>query len=185
MNKPSINNLSEILKGRNLYLIGMMGSGKSTTGKPLAEKLKYRYVDMDNVIEEVSHKSIKQIFTDDGENQFRDLENKILNEIGKLHSLVVSTGGGIVTKTENWGVLHQGIVIWLNTSQERLLSRLRKDPGSRPLIEAKQIELNIDRIIKERIKFYQEADLEILIDNENTEEVVNLIIDRLASILKN
>ena len=86
--------LKQILGGRNLYLIGMMGSGKSITGPCLAQNIDYGFVDSDEVIEKVAHQSIEKIFQEDGEKSFRDIETKVLKEIGKHYSLVVSTGGG-------------------------------------------------------------------------------------------
>ena len=105
--------LKQTLAGRSLYLVGMMGSGKTSTGRPLAERLGYGFVDADAVIEEAAGCSIPQIFDSDGETGFRDIETHVLSAISQRHSLVVATGGGIVTRPENWGMLHQGIVICL------------------------------------------------------------------------
>ena len=91
------------IKGRSIFLIGMMGSGKSQTGLKLAELLNYKYIDLDSLIEKLAKKSINQIFNDEGEDNFRELEANCLKETVKIPSLVISTGGGIVTKSENWG----------------------------------------------------------------------------------
>ena len=112
--------LRKSLCGRNLYLVGMMGSGKSCTGPYLAKELSYSFVDSDKVIEEVCGLSIPEIFKRDGEEAFRNVESKVLNAIGQRHSLVVATGGGLVTRSENWGILHQGIVIWINRNHSRV-----------------------------------------------------------------
>ena len=120
------------LQGVNLYLIGMMGSGKSAVGRPLAEALGYRFLDADTSLEQVAGKPIPELFASEGEAGFRALEAAVLNQITAWHSLVVATGGGVVTRPENWGQLHQGIVIWLNAPSALLLERLTADPTLRP-----------------------------------------------------
>ena len=168
------------LGGRNLYLIGMMGSGKSITGPLVAKYLSYSFVDSDKVVESVVGKSIKDFFHENGETLFRDIESQVLNAIGQRHSLVVSTGGGVVKVSENWGVLHQGIVIWLNPSRDILLQRLKNDSGSRPLLDLQ----NFDALLAEREKFYREADVEISIDQESPDEIAQNILNNLLTILK-
>ena len=116
--------LKQRLAGRSLYLVGMMGSGKTSTGRPLAERLGYGFVDADAVIEQAAGCSIPDIFGRDGEAGFRSLESQVLSAISQRHSLVVATGGGVVTQPENWGMLHSGIVIWLDVVPDQLLQRL-------------------------------------------------------------
>ena len=177
--------LKQILGGRNLYLIGMMGCGKTLTGPPLAEKLNYRFVDMDNVIEEVAHTSIKEIFAKDGEQTFRNIETQVLKEIGQHYSLVVATGGGVVTRSENWGVLQQGIIIWIDPGRERLWKRLQLESSKRPLLLGENPAAIFDAINKEREKFYMESDLRVSVEDESPEEVAFHIIEKLPSIISN
>ena len=96
--------LKQRLGGRSLYLIGIMGSGKTSTGRPLAERLGYGFVDADAVIEQVAGCSIPEIFQRQGEEEFRALEHQVLNSISQRHSLVVATGGGVVTMNENCNI---------------------------------------------------------------------------------
>ena len=96
--------LRQRLGGRSLYLIGMMGSGKTSTGRPLAEQLGYGFVDADAVIEQAANCTIPEIFERDGEEGFRSLESQVLSAICQRHSLVVATGGGVVTQPTNWGL---------------------------------------------------------------------------------
>ncbi len=173
--------LAKILAGRIVFLVGMMGSGKSMTGPHLAKALKYSFVDQDKLIEEVSKVTISEIFAKDGENGFRDLETKTLKEIGKMHSLVVATGGGIVTRAENWGVLHQGIVVWIDPSRDCLLSRLKSDPNKRPLLTKNELANDLESLMNERYPFYAEADLQIPVDEESPEEVACEIMNKLSS----
>ena len=119
--------LKQRLGGRSLYLVGMMGSGKTSTGRHLAERLGYGFVDADAVIEQAAGCSIPEIFERDGEAGFRALESQVLTAISQRHSLVVATGGGVVTQQENWGLLHSGIVIWLDVVPGQLMQRLKAD----------------------------------------------------------
>ena len=132
--EPNLTNgIIKELRGRSIFLIGMMGSGKSSTGPILAEILKYKYVDLDVLIEKLTKKTIDKVFSDEGEEYFRDLETQCLQEIIKLPSIVVSTGGGVVLKKENWGILRQGIIVWLDIKKEIALNRLNLKDNIRPL----------------------------------------------------
>ncbi len=175
--------LKKKLGGRNLYLVGMMGSGKSTTGKPLAQKLDYKFIDSDTVIEELTGKSIKQIFEEEGENRFREIEAQVLQNIGQYHSLIVATGGGIVTKNENWGILHQGVVIWLDPDVQTLFNRLQADDGERPLFKSSDPIGTLNLLVKKRRALYSEADLRVVIENQSCKEVIHKILKELDSML--
>ncbi len=173
------------LGGRIIFLVGMMGSGKSKTGPTLAKALNYSFVDQDDLIERVAKMSIAEIFAKEGETNFRDLETQVLKEIGKRHSLVVATGGGIVLKPENWGVLHQGIVVWIHPSRQQLLTRLELDQTVRPLIKKSNLLSSIDQLIKDRKEYYEQSDLHIKVENETPLEVALEIIQQLPNIINN
>ena len=164
------------IKGRSIYLIGMMGSGKSRTGPKLAELLSYKYIDLDAFIEKCAKKSINQIFKDEGEEDFREIESKCLKETIKIPSLVISTGGGIVTKTENWGILRQGIIIWLDINKDIALKRLKNDIHNRPLLQEKNLDNLYNKILKSRKNLYSQADLIIQVNNDTVDEVSKKII---------
>ena len=91
-----------------------MGSGKSTTGKILADKLGYRFLDTDEVAEYMIEKPISNFFEEGKKEEFRDLEYQILMEMSQYTRVVISTGGGIVERNTNWGVLRHGLVIFLD-----------------------------------------------------------------------
>ena len=175
--------LKDLLGGRNLYLIGMMASGKTLTGPPLANQIKYGFVDIDSVIETVSKKSIEEIFQDHGEKYFRSLESDVLKEIGQHYSLVVSTGGGIITRSENWGILHQGIVIWIDPGRDQLLKRLENDQKVRPMLKSDNPKIIFDEIYKARYPLYEESDLHIFVNDESPLQVAEKIVQNLPSIL--
>ena len=176
--------LKQRLGGRSLYLIGMMGSGKTSTGRPLAERLGYGFVDADAVIEQAAGCSIPEIFQRDGEAEFRALEKQVLSSISQRHSLVVATGGGVVTQQENWGLLHSGIVIWLDVVQEQLLKRLQSDRTVRPLLQTDDPEAALNDLLAERKALYAEADLTVVINDEPPEAVADGIVQLLPGLLK-
>ena len=176
--------LKQRLGGRSLYLVGMMGSGKTSTGRPLAERLGYGFVDADAVIEQAAGCSIPEIFERDGEAGFRKLESQVLSAISQRHSLVVATGGGVVTQPENWGLLHSGIVIWLDVVPDQLLQRLQADSTVRPLLQTADPEAALNALLNERRPLYAEADLTVVINDEAPETVADGILQLLPSLLK-
>ena len=175
--------LKEKLGGRNIFLIGMMGSGKSQTGPVLAKMINYAFVDTDDVIEKASKQSISSIFEKDGEKVFRDVEKKVLKEISQHHSLVIATGGGLVTLPENWGILHQGIVIWLDLDLKRSIKRLESDQKRRPLLLENNLAENFSQIYQSRKPIYLESDLRIEVEDQSPYEVATMVAEHLPSIL--
>ena len=177
--------LKEKLGGRNIFLIGMMGSGKTQTGPYLARMINYAFVDTDDVIEKAAKQSITAIFEKDGETGFRDLEKQVLKEISQHHSLVIATGGGLVTIPENWGILHQGIVIWLDLDLNRSIQRIERDDKERPLLIKEDLAHTYSQIYESRKSIYLESDLRIEVEDQSPSEVASMIADRLPSILIN
>ena len=176
--------LRQRLGGRSLYLIGMMGSGKTSTGRPLAERLGYGFVDADAVIEQAAGCTIPEIFERDGEAGFRELETQVMSAICQRHSLVVATGGGVVTQRKNWGLLHSGIVIWLDVMRDQLLARLKADATERPLLQTPDPEAALDDLLAQRKPLYAEADLTVVIDQEDPTTVADGILQLLPGLLK-
>ena len=180
----SVSSLKQRLGGRSLYLVGMMGSGKTSTGRPLAERLGYGFVDADAVIEQAAGCTIPEIFEQNGESGFRTIETQVLNAISQRHSLVVATGGGVVTQPENWGLLHSGIVIWLDVVPDQLLQRLNADSTVRPLLQTADPEAALNALLNERRPLYAEADLTVVINDETPEAVADGILQLVPSLLK-
>ena len=176
--------LKQRLGGRNLYLVGMMGSGKTSTGRPLAQRLQYGFVDADAVIEQAAGCTIPDIFKRDGESGFRSLETQVLSAISQRHSLVVATGGGAVTRPENWGAMHQGIVIWLDVERQQLLKRLEQDDTPRPLLQEQDPAMALDRLLMTRRPMYSEADLTVVIDAEPPDAVADGILTLLPTLIQ-
>ena len=176
--------LKQRLSGRSLYLVGMMGSGKTSTGRRLVERLSYGFVDADAVIEQAAGCSIPEIFERDGEAGFRSLESQVLSAISQRHSLVVATGGGVVPQPENWGLLHSGIVIWLDVVPDQLLHRLNADSTVRPLLQPTDPEAALNALLNKRRPLYSEADLTVVINDETPEAGADGILQLLPSLLK-
>ena len=161
MNNPPSPSLTQRLQGLNIYLIGMMGAGKSAVGRPLAEALGYRFLDADDALEQVAGRTIPEIFSTDGEAGFRELETAVLGQIAGWHSLVVATGGGVVTRPENWGHMRQGVVVWLDAPAPLLLQRLRADSTPRPLLQAGDPRARLSELLAQRQPLYAQADLRV------------------------
>ena len=172
------------LQGLNLYLVGMMGAGKSAVGRPLAEALGYRFLDADTALEQVAGRSIPDLFAAEGEAGFRDLETQVISGIAQWHSLVVATGGGIVLRPENWGVMRQGVVIWLDAPEPLLLERLRHDPTPRPLLQSEDPAGRLSQLLEQRRPLYDQADLRIPQAGETPEQVAALVLEALPGLIK-
>ena len=108
----------------------------------------------------------------------------MLNTISQRHSLVVATGGGVVTTPENWGQLHSGIVVWLDVDRGQLLARLRADSTLRPLLQQPDPEAALDTLLQQRRPLYGEADLTVVINDETAEAVADGILQLLPGLLK-
>lgn len=159
-----------------IFLTGFMGTGKSSVGKVLAERLGYDFVDLDSCIVEKEGCSIREIFSKQGEAYFRKIEREQLLCLLEREFLVVSTGGGIAIDPENRLDMRRcGIVINLVAEPEILLNRL-KEETERPLLHgAKSVEM-IRKMISEREHGYADADIRIDTSGKNVEDVVREIL---------
>ncbi len=176
--------LARRLQGLNLYLVGMMGAGKSAMGRPLAQALGYRFIDADTALEETAGRTIPEIFAEAGEEGFRALESAVLNELSRWHSLVVATGGGVVTRPVNWGHLQQGVVIWLDAPEAVLLQRIQGDPTPRPLLADPDPEGRLRDLLAVRRPLYAQADLHVMQQGESPEALADRVLEALPTILK-
>ena len=164
-------------KYKNIYLVGLMGSGKTTLGKILSKKLDKIFYDSDQVIEEKLGVDVPMIFEYEGEAGFREREKDILNKLVGIQNIVLATGGGIILSKSNRDLLAKnGIVIYLKSNQKDLILRMKNDK-TRPLLKNGNIEEIIKKLCKEREPLYEEiADFEIMTKNKRVHEVVNEII---------
>uniref|UniRef100_A0A453D9X8 shikimate kinase n=1 Tax=Aegilops tauschii subsp. strangulata TaxID=200361 RepID=A0A453D9X8_AEGTS len=124
------------LNDRCVYLVGMMGSGKTTVGKIIAEVLGYSFFDSDKLVEQsVGIPSVAEIFQVHSEAFFRDNESEVLRDLSSMHRLIVATGGGAVIRPINWSYMRKGLTIWLDVPLDALARRIAAvGTASRPLL---------------------------------------------------
>ncbi|MGB3309324.1 MAG: shikimate kinase [Nodosilinea sp.] len=163
--------LIDRLNGINLYLIGMMGAGKSSTGAALAQTLGYQFFDTDAVIETAAGQPIAEIFATQGEATFRQLETNVLAELSAYRRLVIATGGGIVTQQLNWSYLHHGVVVWLDAPPAVLQARLAGDTD-RPLLQGQDWQTKLTTLLAERQPLYAQADVRLTVGAEDNVEAI-------------
>ena len=162
---------------KNIILIGFMGSGKTEVGKVLAERLGYSLVDTDRIIEKKIGKSISDIFRENGEDYFREIEAGVVRELSNVNGYVISTGGGIIMKKENILNLKKGgLMVWLKSSPETIYERVKFE-SHRPLLNVENPLEEIKRLLGVRERFYAEADISIDTDALDAAEIVDIIIE--------
>ncbi len=167
--------LPECDSDKNLVLIGMMGSGKTTCGRMLAQRMGRKLVDIDEQIYLREGRTIADIFAQDGEDYFRKLESAITRELSLRSNLIISTGGGVILRPENVAALREnGVVVWLNRSADHIFDH--ENLGDRPLAQSgKQAFLNTFSTREEK---YRKA-AHIIIEDFTTPEVtVDAILKR-------
>eukprot|EP01023_Acetabularia_acetabulum_P050915 TRINITY_DN5559_c0_g1_i5.p1 TRINITY_DN5559_c0_g1~~TRINITY_DN5559_c0_g1_i5.p1 ORF type:complete len:304 (-),score=55.50 TRINITY_DN5559_c0_g1_i5:73-984(-) len=165
--------VAEKLGGTSIYLVGMMGSGKSTVGRFMAHMMQYYFFDTDDLIEKAANQTVTEIFEQEGEEEFRKVETQTLQQLAPFTRCLVSTGGGAVIKTENWGHMQHGIVIWVSGPPQILAARLSKQKQktqteTRPLLaeadgEQQALENKLIQLIEERKGKYLQADIQVSI----------------------
>lgn len=167
-----------LLMGNNIFLIGFMGTGKSTVGKVLADTLRWEFVDTDAKIEATTGQSIPQLFADHGEQRFREIETEVLRSIAAGRHQVVSTGGGAVLKQENReAMLAGGYVVALEADEQTIIERVQGDTN-RPLL-AGDLEARVHKLLQERAGAYDFARLKIDTTGKTVEEIVQIILDHM------
>ncbi len=159
----------------NLVLTGFMGTGKTSLGKLLAEKLGRGFVDLDQKIEQDTGMTIPQIFEKYGEKYFRELEKNAVKEVAARKNLVIATGGGTVKDEENIKLLKEsGVMVCLTTEPEEIFRRTERR-GERPVLDAgDEDRLNtIKKLLAERQKFYAQADYTVDTTNWSPLQIMN------------
>lgn len=161
---------------RNVYLVGMMGSGKTSTGRALARLMKLPFVDLDERIMERTGRSINDIFKSEGEPYFRKVEREVLDQAAQGTSQVVATGGGAVLDPANGERMRQsGLVIYLKTSIAVLWERV-KHKKNRPLLGVEDPEKALADLYQKRVASYESLADKIFLTDRKTAESVALEI---------
>ncbi len=161
-----------------IFLIGMMGSGKSSVGKLLAESLNWTFYDIDHELEKDHNLSVNDMFAH-GEDQFRDYESKKLQEIASKENIVCSTGGGVVLNESNCDILGESFCVYLYASIESLSHRLDND-NSRPLLSNGDRQQLLENIFLDRESKYEAlSSMKIITDNSSIDEVCQTIKENI------
>lgn len=160
----------------NVVLTGFMGTGKTTVGKIISEKLNLIFLDIDELIEKTTGMKISEIFKKFGENRFRDIEAEMVKIVTKKRGRVISTGGGVVLREENLNNLRKsGIVFCLTASPKTIFERTR-GCEDRPLLQGDNTLDKIKKLMNERRPFYEKAGIIINTDGLTAYEVADIII---------
>lgn len=167
---------------KNIVLIGFMGTGKSSTGIKLAQKLKMQFVDMDKEIERITGLSVSNIFKLHGEIRFRSEEKLLSGKLACQSGLVIATGGGVVLEQENIDALSRnGILICLQADAQDIFERLSRRKGNRPLLKRDLRLEDIEDMLKARESFYAQAHYQVATSHKSPEQVSNEIIELLKT----
>jgi shikimate kinase len=154
-----------MLYSRIVYIIGFMGSGKTTTGKKLASMLGWSFLDLDNIIEEDAGMKIPEIFSRHGEDYFRNIESEALRKLKSQENIVISTGGGTPCYGDNMNfMLETGLTLYLKLTPAQLKSRLSESKGDRPLlkdIDSANLQSFIENRLTSREMYYCQAEIHI------------------------
>ena len=171
------------MRFENIYLIGLMGAGKTTIGRQLAKALKLPFYDSDKAIEETTGVSIPTIFEFEGEDGFRDREQKMIKQLTQLQGIVLATGGGAILREENRKLLKaNGFVVYLKCSVGRILERTRKDT-QRPLLRTDNPRARLESLYAEREPLYLAcADFKVDTGVMHSKAAVNRILEHYRTI---
>ena len=163
----------------SVVLIGMMGVGKSTLGRAASKALGWRYVDIDHQIERTENRTIADIFRQDGEPHFRELESEAIEKLRGAKQVVVSTGGGAPIEPGNLARMRAiGPVVYLEASAGALIRRLKNSRTERPMLGA-DIDSRVVQLLAARQHIYRQADFRIHVDDSSPMQIV-LEIKRIA-----
>jgi len=164
----------------SIFLVGLMGAGKTTVGRALAKKLDKRFIDSDHEIEARTGASIPLIFEIEGEASFRQRESEVIRDLTSQPNIILATGGGAVLKPENREYLKtRGTVIYLRASVNSILQRTSHDKN-RPLLQTADPRQKIEQLAREREPYYLEvADFVIETGRPNVQSLVQMIISQL------
>ena len=169
-----------MLKVSRIFLVGPMGTGKTSIGSRLSRTLRCSFVDTDAEIEKRTGVKIDVIFDIEGEDGFRKREIDVIKESASRENIVIATGGGSVLASENQRALASGFVIYLSSSIETLMSRIREDT-SRPLLNVSDRKKRLRNIVNEREPIYaQVADLTIKTDDFSIKRIIKIISEEVT-----
>ena len=176
-----VETVKQLLDGRSIVLVGLMGAGKSTIGRRLAQRLDLAFVDADAEIEQAAGKSVQDIFRDHGEASFREGERRVIARLLESGSQVLATGGGAFMNEETRNnISRRAIAVWLKADIELLMKRVRRR-DNRPLLKADNPEEVMQTLIDERYPVYGQADIIVESRDVPHSSIVSDVIRALAA----
>jgi shikimate kinase len=176
-----VETVKQLLNGRSIVLVGLMGAGKSTIGRRLAQKLDLAFVDADAEIEQAAGKSVQDIFRDHGEASFREGERRVIARLLESGPQVLATGGGaFLTEETRNNISRRGIAVWLKADIELLMKRVRRR-DNRPLLKADNPEEVMQTLIEQRYPVYSQADIIVESRDVPHSSIVSDVIRALAA----
>lgn len=165
------------MNNQNIVLIGLMGCGKTSTGKAIAESIDYKFIDIDNIIELREGTSISEIFSSKGEPYFRQLETDTIKEFSEFSNQVISTGGGAPENIDNLNNLSKnGTIYYLYAPVSDLYKRLMNEMTNRPMLQDQNPEQKLQLLLEKREPSYLKANYRIDTTNKSIESVSKEII---------
>ncbi|PWL19599.1 shikimate kinase [Falsochrobactrum shanghaiense] len=174
----------QLLDTKVVVLVGLMGAGKSTVGRKVATMLGLPFRDVDNEIEAVSRMTIPELFETYGEEEFRDLERRVILRLLDDGPMVLATGGGAYMNAETRAAIAQaGVSIWLNAELDVLMDRVSRRQN-RPLLKNDDPRGVMERLMKERYPVYALADLHVMTRDDKKEVIAAELIDVLIGHLE-
>jgi shikimate kinase len=176
-----VETVKQLLDGRSIVLVGLMGAGKSTIGRRLAQKLDLAFVDADAEIEQAAGKSVQDIFRDHGEVSFREGERRVIARLLESGPQVLATGGGaFMTEETRNNISRRGIAVWLKADIALLMKRVRRR-DNRPLLKADNPEEVMQTLIEQRYPVYSQADIIVESRDVPHSSIVSDVIRALAA----
>ncbi len=182
VNRPEAAAIKAMLGKRSIVIIGLMGAGKSTIGKRVAQMLGLPFIDADAEIESVSRMTIPELFETYGEPEFRDLEHRVIKRILRTGPRVLATGGGAFMNEATRKVIAKaGIAVWLKADIDVLMERVSRK-SNRPLLKTKDPRATMQQLVEQRYPVYGSADITVMSRDEKKDVMAAEVVEALSAL---
>ena len=177
--RPEAGAIKAMLGKRSVVLVGLMGAGKSTIGKRVAQMLGVNFIDADTEIETVSRMTIPELFERYGEPEFRDLERRVIRRILRTGPKVLATGGGaFMNEQTRRAIARAGVSVWLKAELDVLMERVGRK-SNRPLLKTADPRATMQALMDQRYPVYSQSDITIISREEKKEVMAGEVVDAL------